>query len=101
MPRTPQNRKEHTQRHSELTGGGGLAPSVADPEPWDLVPYTYRHRQVSKSTQLVNRAGANSSKLRTRNLATDGRLSTLVARVEERAAANRLDLNRDEKRMVK
>ena len=55
------------------------------------------HTDTDKSSWVrkkVNRAGANSSKLRTRNLANDGRLSTLVSGVEERAAATHLNRER-------
>ena len=52
---------------------------------------------TDKSARVLKRsteAGANSSKLRTRNIVHDGRLSTLVAGVEERAAAMRPESRR-------
>ena len=36
---TTRQRTLYTQRHSRDAGGGGLAPSAANLEPWDLVPY--------------------------------------------------------------
>ena len=61
---------------------GTLSPTLTD---------TDKSARVRKRS---TEAGANSSKLRTRNLVHDGRLSTLVAGVEERAAAMRPESRR-------
>ena len=48
---TPQltsgTRSQHTQKHTEKTGGGGLEPSAANPDYWDPVPFTENYRSMS------------------------------------------------------
>ena len=39
-------RSRHTQNHTEKTGGGGLEPSAANPDYWDLVPHTENNRSM-------------------------------------------------------
>ena len=47
---TPQltsgTRSRHTQKHTEKTGGGGLEPSAANPDYWDLVPHSENDRSM-------------------------------------------------------
>ena len=64
---TPQltsgTRSRHTQKHTEKTGGGGLEPSTANPDYWDLVPYTEHHR--SKSAGLPGGHRSSCAQLNT------------------------------------
>ena len=49
-------------RHTEKTGGGGLEPSAANPDYWDLVPYSENNRSISDPGCLpANVKAAHSS----------------------------------------
>ena len=50
-------------RHTEKTGGGGLEPSAANPDYWDLVPYTENKR--SKRAQLPGGRRSSYAQLNT------------------------------------
>ena len=52
----------HAPDRAEHIGGGGLEPSAASPEHWDLVPPTGTHRAMRAKSQRVNGATAQSSK---------------------------------------
>ena len=47
---TPQltsgTRSRHTHKHTEKTCGGGLEPSAANPDYWDLVPHSEHDRSM-------------------------------------------------------
>ena len=60
-PKTTRQRTLYTQRHSRDAGGGGLAPSAANPEPWDLVPYSANDRTKADKVRQVQRC--NSAQL--------------------------------------
>ena len=47
--------------HSEKTGGGGLEPSAANPDYWDLVPYSENNR--SKRSRLPASQRQSSAQL--------------------------------------
>ena len=50
------------RNHTEKTGGGGLEPSAANPDYWDLVPYSENNRSISDPGCLpANVKAAHSS----------------------------------------
>ena len=54
-------RSLRTENHTEKTGGGGLEPSAANPDYWDLVPYSENHRSVHDGCKPTNVREAHSS----------------------------------------
>ena len=48
-------------RHTEKTGGGGLEPSAANPDYWDLVPYS--ENNSSKRARLPGGQRQSSAEL--------------------------------------